>query len=97
MYFRINEELRWTLPWKSMRAWQIVQFFDWAKVIDVKDDLYEDAQEGSLGLGIRYHWQFLTFRLDYAIVTGLTSNNENKRNSTKFRWGRFAFDLSQAF
>ena len=97
MYYRINEELRWTLPWKSLRAWQIVQFFDWAKVVDSKDDTYKDAQEGSLGLGIRYHWQFLTFRLDYAILTGLTSLDESKRNSTKFKWGRFAFDLSQAF
>ena len=97
MYFRINEELRWTFPWKSLRAWQIVQFFDWARVMDVKDNTYEDAQEGSIGLGIRYHWQFLTFRLDYAIITGVTSLDENKKNSTKFKWGRFAFDLSQAF
>jgi len=97
MYYRINEELRWTLPWKSLRAWQIVQFFDWAKVVDTKNDSYESNQEGSLGLGIRYHWQFLTFRLDYAIITGLTSSDETKKNSTKFKWGRFAFDLSQAF
>ena len=97
MYFRINEELRWTFPWKSLRAWQIVQFFDWARVMDVKDNTYKDAQEGSIGLGIRYHWQFLTFRLDYAIITGVTSLDENKKNSTKFKWGRFAFDLSQAF
>ena len=97
MYFRVNEEIRWTFPWKSLRAWQIVQFFDWARVVDCKDDSYEDAQEGSLGLGIRYRWQFLTFRLDYAIVTGITSYNEDKKNSMKFRWGRFAFDLSQAF
>ena len=97
MYFRINEELRWTFPWKSLRAWQIVQFFDWARVMDVKDNTYGDAQEGSIGLGIRYHWQFLTFRLDYAIITGVTSLDENKKNSTKFKWGRFAFDLSQAF
>lgn len=97
MYFRVNEEIRWTFPWKSLRAWQIVQFFDWARVVDCKDDSYEDAQEGSLGLGIRYRWQFLTFRLDYAIVTGITSYNEDKKNSMKFKWGRFAFDLSQAF
>ena len=97
MYLRVNEEIRWTFPWKSLRAWQIVQFFDWARVVDCKDDSYEDAQEGSLGLGIRYRWQFLTFRLDYAIVTGITSYNEDKKNSMKFKWGRFAFDLSQAF
>ncbi|MBP5767731.1 MAG: BamA/TamA family outer membrane protein [Fibrobacter sp.] len=97
MYFRVNEEIRWTFPWKSLRAWQIVQFFDWARVVDCKDKSYEDAQEGSLGLGIRYRWQFLTFRLDYAIVTGITSYDEDKKNSMKFKWGRFAFDLSQAF
>ena len=97
MYFRVNEEIRWTFPWKSLRAWQIVQFFDWARVVDTKDKSYEDAQEGSLGLGIRYRWQFLTFRLDYAIVTGITSYDEDKKNSMKFKWGRFAFDLSQAF
>jgi outer membrane protein assembly factor BamA len=97
LYFRVNEEIRWTFPWKSLRAWQIVQFFDWARVVDTKDKSYEDAQEGSLGLGIRYRWQFLTFRLDYAIVTGISSYDEDKKNSMKFKWGRFAFDLSQAF
>ena len=97
MYFRVNEEIRWTFPWKSLRAWQIVQFFDWARVVDCKNKSYEDAQEGSLGLGIRYRWQFLTFRLDYAIVTGISSYDEDKKNSMKFKWGRFAFDLSQAF
>ncbi|WP_290764037.1 BamA/TamA family outer membrane protein [Fibrobacter sp. UBA4297] len=93
MYYRINEELRWTLPWKSLRAWQIVQFCDWALVKDVKDDIYKRKQDGSLGLGIRYHWQFLTFRLDYAFKKGLT----NWHKSEGFAWKRFDFDLSQAF
>ena len=93
MYIRINEEIRWTLPWKSLRAWQIVQFCDWAKVVDMKNDRFKDKQEGSLGLGIRYHWQFLTFRLDYAFKKGLT----NWHKSEGFTWSRFAFDLSQAF
>ena len=107
MYFRINEELRWTFPWKSLRSWQIVQFFDWARVMDTKDKLYEDAQEASLGLGIRYQWQFLTFRLDYAIVKGLMTNEDcsdsestscrNNKKKKGFDWNRFAFDLSQAF
>lgn len=107
MYFRVNEELRWTLPWKSLRSWQIVQFFDWTKVMDVQDKIYEDAQEASLGMGIRYQWQFLTFRLDYAIVKGLITNENcsdsestNCRNHKKkkgFDWNRIAFDLSQAF
>ncbi len=93
MYYRINEELRWTLPWKSLRAWQIVQFCDWARVVDTKDKRYKDKEDGSLGLGIRYHWQFLTFRLDYAFKKGLT----NWHKSEGFTWSRFAFDLSQAF
>jgi outer membrane protein assembly factor BamA len=96
MYYRINEELRWTLPWKSLKKWQIVQFCDWAMVMDTKDgrnDPYEDTQEGSLGLGVRYHWQFLTFRLDYAFKKGLT----NWHTSEGFAWSRFAFDLSHAF
>lgn len=107
MYFRINEEIRWTLPWKSLRSWQIVQFFDWAKVVDIKDKSYEDGQEASIGAGIRYQWQFLTFRLDYAIVKGLMTNENcsdsestNCRNHKKkkgFDWNRIAFDLSQAF
>ena len=107
MYFRINEELRWTFPWKSLRSWQIVQFFDWTRVMDVKDKLYEDAQEASLGLGIRYQWQFLTFRLDYAIVKGLITNEDcsdnestscrNHKKKSGFDWNRIAFDLSQAF
>ena len=107
MYFRINEELRWTLPWKSLRSWQIVQFFDMTKVMDIRDDIYENGQEASLGLGIRYQWQFLTFRLDYAIAKGLMTNENcsdsestNCRNNKKkkgFDWNRIAFDLSQAF
>ena len=107
MYFRINEELRWTLPWKSLRSWQIVQFFDMTKVMDLRDDIYENGQEASLGLGIRYQWQFLTFRLDYAIAKGLMTNENcsdsestNCRNNRKkkgFDWNRIAFDLSQAF
>ena len=107
MYFRINEELRWTLPWKSLRSWQIVQFFDMTKVMDIRDNIYENGQEASLGLGIRYQWQFLTFRLDYAIAKGLMTNencsdNESTscRNNKKkkgFDWNRIAFDLSQAF
>jgi hypothetical protein len=30
-------------------------------------------------------------------VTGISSYDEDKKNSMKFKWGRFAFDLSQAF
>ena len=91
-YFRINEEIRWTFPWKNWRHWQIVQFYDWARVMDNESDIYEAETSESLGLGLRYKWQFLTFRLDYAFKKNLSHwNLEN------FAWGRFAFDLSQTF
>ena len=93
MYYRFNQEIRWTLPWKSARRWQIVQFFDWAKVMDEEADLYEEEADASLGLGLRYHWQFLTFRLDYAFKKTFL----NWDGMESFAWGRFAFDLSQAF
>ena len=91
-YYRFNQEIRWTLPWKNLRKWQIVQFYDWAKVIDEDDDLYESETRESAGLGIRYKWQFLTFRLDYAFKKNLTN-----WDAESFAWGRFAFDLSQTF
>lgn len=90
-YLRFNEEIRWTFPWKSLRKWQIVQFYDWAYVTD-EDPQYKEARDESLGLGIRYRWQFLTFRLDYAFKKNLTN-----WNTESFHWGRFAFDLSQTF
>lgn len=90
-YFRFNEEIRWTLPWKSMRHWQIVQFYDWAKVTD-EDSIYQAEEDESLGLGLRYQWQFLTFRLDYAFKKHL-----DEWNFEHFAWGRFAFDLSHTF
>lgn len=90
-YLRFNEEIRWTLPFRSLRKWQIVQFYDWAYVTD-DDPTYNDARDESFGLGIRYHWQFLTFRLDYAFKKNLTNWDPES-----FHWGRFAFDLSQTF
>lgn len=93
MYYRFNQEIRWTLPWKPARRWQIVQFFDWAKVMDEEADLYEEEADASLGLGLRYHWQFLTFRLDYAFKKTFL----NWDGMESFAWGRFAFDLSHAF
>ena len=92
MYFRINEEIRWTFPWKNWKHWQIVQFYDWTRVMDNEKDVYEEQANEALGLGLRYRWQFLTFRLDYAFKKNLSHwNMEN------FAWGRFAFDLSQTF
>ena len=92
MYLRINEEIRWMFPWKGWRHWQIVQFYDWTRVMDNEKDLYKEQAKEALGLGVRYRWQFLTFRLDYAFKKNLSHwNMEN------FAWGRFAFDLSQTF
>ena len=92
MYYRLNEEIRWTFPWKGWRHWQLVQFYDWTRVMDNERDVYEEAEKESLGLGIRYRWQFLTFRLDYAFKKDLS--NWDMEN---FATGRFAFDLSQTF
>ena len=91
-YLRINEEIRWTLPWKNWRHWQIVQFYDWTRVMDNERDVYKEAAREALGLGLRYHWQFLTFRLDYAFKKNLSDWSPEG-----FAWGRFAFDLSQTF
>ena len=92
MYLRINEEIRWAFPWKGWRHWQIVQFYDWTRVMDSESDIYEEEACEALGLGLRYRWQFLTFRLDYAFKKNLSHwNMEN------FAWGRFAFDLSHTF
>lgn len=93
LYYRFNQEIRWTIPHKSWNHWQIVQFFDWAKVMDEEDKLYIEESDASVGLGIRYRWQFLTFRLDYAI----NKKMKNLGHWENFAWSRFAFDLSQAF
>lgn len=90
-YVRFNQEIRWNLPWKSAQQWQIVQFYDWTKIMD-EDPAYNTATNESFGLGIRYRWQFLTFRLDYAFKKNLTDWSPEG-----FAWGRFAFDLSQTF
>lgn len=91
LYYRINEEIRWTFPWKSWQRWQIVQFYDWTRIMD-SESIYTEKEKESFGFGIRYRWQFLTFRLDYAFKKDLS--NWNPEN---FGWGRFAFDLSQTF
>ena len=92
MYLRINEEIRWAFPWKGWRHWQIVQFYDWTRVMDNESDLYKEQANEALGLGVRYRWQFLTFRLDYAFKKNLSDWSPEG-----FAWGRFAFDLSQTF
>ncbi len=92
MYFRVNEEIRWTLPWKGWKHWQIVQFYDWTRVMDNERDVYKETAKEALGLGLRYRWQFLTFRLDYAFKKNLSDWGPEG-----FAWGRFAFDLSQTF
>jgi len=92
MYYRLNQEIRWRMPWKVIKKWQLVQFFDWTKVMDEETSVYEEESDASLGLGLRYRWQFLTSRLDYAFKK--TFSHWNAEN---FAWGRFAFDLSHAF
>jgi len=89
-YFRVNEELRIIPPWKALRSFQLVQFTDWARISDT-DESFNTAQEMSLGLGLRYKWQFLTIRLDYALKT-----NFDDFKPDKFNFSHFVFDLSQA-
>lgn len=91
LYYRLNEEIRWTFPWKSWQRWQIVQFYDWTRITD-NESIYAERQSESFGFGLRYRWQFLTFRLDYAFKKDLSN-----WNAEDFGWGRFAFDLSQTF
>lgn len=89
-YFRINEEFRFITQWKPLRSWQLVQFTDWVYIND-SDDSFNTAQEMSLGMGLRYKWQFLTFRLDYVLKTQFTNFKLDK-----FSWSHIVFDLSQA-
>lgn len=93
IYFRFNQEIRWNIPYKRLRNWQLVEFFDWAKVTDDQSDKYKHESDASFGFGIRYKWQFLTFRLDYAFKKQFQDLNMTE----PFAWGRFAFDLSQTF
>jgi outer membrane protein assembly factor BamA len=89
-YFRINEELRIIPPWKTLRSFQLVQFTDWVHIRD-SDESFNAAQNMSLGLGLRYKWQFLTIRLDYALKTKFDDFKPDK-----FNFSHFVFDLSQA-
>jgi outer membrane protein assembly factor BamA len=89
-YFRLNQELRWGIPWRPLSNFQIVQFFDWARVNDEAESLPTDYG-ASLGVGLRFKWQFLTIRLDYALKKDFTTWKPEK-----FQWGRFVFDLAQA-
>jgi outer membrane protein assembly factor BamA len=90
IYYRINEELRIIPPWNAFRNFQFVQFTDWVRIKD-SDESYKTAEEMSLGLGMRYKWQFLTIRLDYALKTTF-----NDFKLDKFRLSHLVFDLSQA-
>ncbi|GHV12394.1 hypothetical protein AGMMS49938_04850 [Fibrobacterales bacterium] len=88
-YFRINEELRFNLP-APLRNFQVVQFTDWSRIND-NDKSFEIATEMSVGFGLRYKWQFLTLRLDYAVKTEFKDFKPDK-----FQWSHIVFDLSQA-
>jgi len=89
-YYRINEELRVVPPWNALRNFQLVQFTDWVHIKD-SDETYKIAQEMSMGLGLRYKWQFLTIRLDYALKTTF-----NDFKPDRFKLSNLVFDLSQA-
>jgi outer membrane protein assembly factor BamA len=89
-YFRINEELRLIPPFRSLRSFQLVQFTDWVHIND-SDKSFNSAQEMSVGFGLRYKWQFLTFRLDYALITKFQNFKLDK-----FSFSYIVFDLSQA-
>ena len=89
-YYRVNEELRITPPWQALRSFQLVQFTDWVHISD-SDKSFEASQKMSMGLGLRYKWQFLTLRLDYALKTKF-----NNFSLDKFQLSHIVFDLSQA-
>ena len=89
-YFRINEELRFITPWRPLRSWQLVQFIDWVNISD-SDESFNASQQMALGMGLRYKWQFLTFRLDYVLKTQFIDFKLDK-----FSWSHIVFDLSQA-
>lgn len=93
IYLRVNQEIRWTIPVKNLRQWQVVQFFDWAKVMDHDKDVYKEQSDASFGFGLRYRWQFLTFRLDYAFKQKFSDWSFNE----PFKLKKFDFDLSQTF
>jgi outer membrane protein assembly factor BamA len=90
IYYRVNEELRIIPPWSALRNFQFVQFTDWARISD-SNKLYKTAEEMSVGLGLRYKWQFLTIRLDYALKTTFDDFKPDK-----FKLSHLVFDLSQA-
>jgi len=89
-YFRVNEELRVIPPWRPLRNFQVVQFIDWVHINDWEKS-FSSAEEMSLGLGLRYKWQFLTFRLDYAMKTQFKDFKPDE-----FKFSHIIFDLSQA-
>lgn len=91
-YLRINEELRFNIPVRKLQNWQLVQFYDWAHVSDAESGTYKERTDASLGGGIRYKWQFLTLRIDYAF-----KKKFGDWGFEPYQFSRFNFDLSQAF
>jgi len=90
-YHRVSEELRLNLPGQSLRNFQVVQFLDWARVQDA-NSAYTRGQEMALGMGLRYHWQVLTLRLDYTF-----KKQFEDFGLEPYKFSRVTFDLSQAF
>lgn len=90
IFHRASQEFRLRMPGTTLKDLQIVQFLDWTLVKDGQSG-YDQANEMALGLGIRYHWQVLTFRLDYTFYKYF-----NQYTPEPFQKGRITFDLSQA-
>lgn len=90
-YHRFSQELRFKLPGNTLRNFRLVEFSDWAWVKDA-DTSYKNTSEAALGLGLRFHWEVLTIRLDYTFKKDL----KDPWSWEEFEWGRISFDLSQA-
>ena len=89
-YHRISEELRFNIPWAPLQNFQLVQFTDWARVLDA-DLSYTKGEEMALGMGLRYRWKVLVLRLDY------TWKKQFKDwGPEPYQFSRVTFDLSQA-
>ncbi len=90
LFHRASQEFRLRMPGNTLKDIQLVQFLDWTLVKDGQNG-FQQANEMALGLGIRYHWQVLTFRLDYTFYKYF-----DHFKLEPFQQGRITFDLSQA-
>jgi outer membrane protein assembly factor BamA len=92
-FYRISQEIRIKLPKSlSLENWQWVSFWDWTQVKDKKQDLKTEYANG-IGMGIRYAFDFFTFRFDYTFKT----NIGDPYSIEPFRVKSMEFDLAQSF